>query len=436
MRRKKREKRNFYQLISVFVFLISVALCFLWFLKDSLIFLKKTPTQTEDGTFTEASSENSKPSEALRGVFIATVSNIDFPSSSALNEGAMKTELDAILNDAEKIGANTVIFQVRPAGDALYSSDIFPTSRYLVGEEGKDLTFDPLAYLIERAQLRKMNVIAWVNPYRITAFQSKTKLDAINQLSQKNPARKNPDWTVFYGGKLYYNPAVAEVRQLISDGVREICQKYRVKGILFDDYFYPYPVNGEYFDDSLTFSVVQSGISLEDWRRENVNSMVKICYETVKSVSQDLTFGISPFGIWKNVSSDPAGSKTNGMEAYHSLYCDATAWIEGGYVDYLAPQIYWNRGHKAADFSTLLNWWSDRVEGTGVSLYPALAAYKVSEFSDKSLEILGQISDVNDNPNSGGYFLYGYAAIQNNTENLFTLLREQAVEVSGSSNQK
>lgn len=360
--------------------------------------------------------------DEIRGIFIASVLNINFPSRPGLSEQEQKKELDSIVAISREAGLDTLYFQVRPTADALYPSKIFPTSRYLVENEGDEISFDPFMYLIETAESYNMKVMAWVNPYRITNFKSDSKKEALAALSENNPARLHPDWTVFYGGKLYYNPALQEVRDLIASGVREICENYRVAGILYDDYFYPYKVKGETFDDAKAYASYKGELSLDDWRRENVNKMVKQSFETVKSVSENITFGISPFGIWQNSSSDPKGSDTKGTEAYSELYCDALAWIDGGYIDFLAPQIYWERGSANQNFDTLTRWWSAQVDGTKVKLYIAHAAYKVQDFSLGAEEIVSQISYARAYMGVAGSIFYGFDDIQKNTKGLLDQL--------------
>ncbi|MBR2615868.1 MAG: family 10 glycosylhydrolase, partial [Clostridia bacterium] len=418
--------------------------------KDEINTLEDTEAMTEPVTdFTPAPDESvtleeivTRPSVALpavaddelRGAYVASVLNINFPSKPGLDENTLKSELDEIVLSSRRAGLDTLFFQVRPTGDALYPSAFFPSSRYLVEKEGDPISFDPLDYLILKAKEYNMDVVAWVNPYRITNFESKTRDAALEALCETNPARLHPEWTVFYGGKLYYNPAVPEVRDLISDGVREICENYEVRGILYDDYFYPYPVKGETFDDGEHYEAYTKSytasptLSLEDWRRENVNKMVRQSYQTVKAVSSDLSFGISPFGIWKNASSDPAGSDTKGSEAYFNIYCDALAWIRGGYVDYVAPQIYWERGNSAADFATLTRWWSAQVDGTDVKLYISHAAYKVGDFKLGADEIAQQIVYSRAFRGVSGNIQYGLADLMKNTgglaDRLYTLYRE------------
>ncbi len=375
--------------------------------------------QTESvGTKEDKETQPIIADDEIRGVYIAGVNNINFPSQSGLDEASLKRELDAIVETSRQTGFDTLYFQVRPTCDAFYHSDLFPSSRFVVKTEGDALPVDCLAYLTEKAAEYDMEVVAWVNPYRVTAKAYADKEAAIASLSENNPARKNPDWTVFYGGKLYFNPALQEVRDLICGGVREICRNYDVAGILYDDYFYPYPSGSEQFDDEESYAKSGSNLPLADWRRENVNAMVRQSYETVKAVGEDLTFGVSPFGIWKNASSDPKGSDTRGMEAYSSLYCDAVAWIEGGYIDYISPQIYWERGYNVADFATLTRWWSAQVDGTDVKLVISHAAYKAADFALGGEEVAQQIVYARQFMGSCGSIQYGYSDIAKNSAGL------------------
>ncbi len=410
----KKRKIVFFVLLSVFI--VSLILLLL------IIFLpsKKPPEEniTEEAPIQTEDLIPVVVDDEMRGVYIASVLNLNFPSKAGLDEASLKKELDDIVHLTRDTGFDTIFFQVRPTGDALYASEIFPSSRYLVKNEGDPIPFDPLSYLITKAAEFEMDVVAWVNPYRITSFSSDSKEEAIAQLSESNPARINPELSVFYGGKLYYDPALPEVWELIASGVKELCENYGIKGILYDDYFYPYPVGSEEFDDASSYERYGDGLSLADWRRQNVNQMVKLTFDTVKSVSKELSFGISPFGIWQNASSDPSGSDTKGMEAYSTIYCDAVAWIDGGYIDYISPQIYWERGHDAADFATLARWWSAKVDGTGVKLYISHAAYKVNDFASGASEITRQISFARTLMGSCGNIQYGFADIRQNTGGL------------------
>lgn len=417
MKKKKRKKILLFSLLGGVLFL---ALIFFLFLYPTLF--PQTPPETGEGpeetdTFPEE-AEKTVEDDEMRGVYIASVQNINFPSKPGLGEEALKAELDEIVTVARTTGFDTLFFQVRPTADALYQSSLFPTSAFLVEHQGDKIDFDPLAYIIEKAAEFEMEVVAWINPYRVTNTAQETKEDALSTLAETNPARQNPDWTVFFDGKLYFNPAHPSVRDLIQQGVKEVLQGYGVAGVLFDDYFYPYPVKGEVFDDAALYQASSSVLSLDDWRRENVNTLIRNCYETVKAQGENLTFGVSPFGIWQNAASHPGGSETRGMEAYSAIYCDALAWIEGEYVDYIAPQIYWERGNSAADFATLTRWWSAQVDGTSVKLYISHAAYKVGQFELGAEELLNQITYSRSFMGVSGNVMYGFADIVNNTSGL------------------
>ncbi len=418
----KKGKICFSFILSVVILLI-LFFCVFFFLRPAPP-SEKNPTTSQSETKEKEKIENALPDDEIRGVYIASVFNINYPSQKGLSEDQLKAELDTIVEKSRLTGFDTIYFQVRPSGDALYRSEIFPSSRYLVSKEGEEISFDSLSYLTEKAKEFDMSVVAWVNPYRITVSNAKSKEAALETLSENNPAKLHPDWTVFYGGKLYYDPSLSQVRDLIASGVKEICEGYDVAGILYDDYFYPYPVEGEDFDDAKAYEKSGTKLSLENWRRENVNQMVKLSYDTVKAVSKDLTFGISPFGIWKNASSDPRGSDTRGMEAYSSLYCDALAWIEGRYIDYISPQIYWERGFSAADFATLTRWWSAQVDGTGIGLVISHAAYRAGEFTYGGDEIAQQIRYARNYMGSCGSIQYGFEDILKNTEGVQDALKE------------
>ena len=367
----------------------------------------------------------------LRGVWIASVNNINFPSEKGLSAEQMMSEIDDIIKVCKEANLNAIFFQARPAGDALYDSKIFPPSKYLTGKQGDNLTegFDPLAYIIYAAHTENIEVHAWLNMYRITNGSKTYPEQDLTALAENNPARKNPSWVVKYDGKLWYNPGLPEVRELITDGVIEIVQNYDVDGIHFDDYFYPYPASGETFDDTGAFEKYgSSGQSLADFRRESVNKTVEEIYKAVKKTNPEVRFGISPFGIWANDSSIPTGSATSGLEAYHSLYSDAKAWINGGYIDYICPQIYWAFNTKAARYDVLVRWWSALVDGTDVDLYIGHAAYKVSSEFQNELELPRQVEFARTYMGVAGSVFYGYSEIAANEyktkENLAKLFEE------------
>ena len=263
---------------------------------------------------------------------------------------------------------------MRPCADALYKSEIYPWSIYLTGQQGvaPNSGFDPLAYWVEGAHKRGLELHAWINPYRITK-----SLAEWDKLAASSPAKKHPEWTVLYKDNYYFNPALPEVRQLVIDGAVELAQNYAVDGVHLDDYFYP----GTDFDDAKEYAA-QGGsyADIGDWRRNNVNLLVQGLNDALHKVRPEIQFGISPAGIWASNTLNPAGSATTSTySSYYNMYADSRGWVKSGWLDYIAPQIYWEAGHKTADFTALLNWWSDVVSGTKVKLYIGLADYKTLE---------------------------------------------------------
>lgn len=355
------------------------------------------------------------PASEVRGVWIASIYNIDYPSRTDLTAAELKAELDAILATCEKNNLNTVFFQVRPSCDALYNSSLFPVSQYI--STSGSLPFDPLEYLVRAAHEKNIFVHAWINPLRVSM---KNDLDA---LPENSPAKLHPEWVIPYvDGKLYFNAGLPEVRQLVVDGVREIVAGYDVDGIVFDDYFYPYPANNAdgtpgIFDDADTYAKYGGDYSnLADWRRSNINTLIRAVYETVKTTDKDCLFGVSPFGIWQNDDGTNGGSATRGFEGYTSLYCDALAWVAGGYVDYLSPQIYWRFSAEATAYDILLRWWNTALDNTGVDLYVSHAAYRYEdgEWTNPTNELTEQVSFARSEISYKGSIFYGYDEINRN----------------------
>lgn len=373
------------------------------------------PASRQENTQDAAARQDqplSPPVAELRGVWIATVGNIDYPSSPDASPREKKSELDRIVSNCAQWGLNAIFFQVRPCADAFYDSDYFPVSRFFQSDGGA-LDFDPLQYLIRAAAAQQIDVYAWVNPMRVTYGSS-----SYDALPASHVAKQNPDWVVTYASNAYFDPGLPEVRAYIAQGVAEIAARYDVKGIVFDDYFYPYPVYDEYgqamtFDDSASFRASKNGMDLDDWRRGNVNTLVKTCYEAVKDADTDCVFGISPFGIWKNNDGTGNGSDTNGLEAYHALYCDATAWARGGYVDFIAPQLYWTCDSEIASFLTLAEWWNRQLADSGVTLYISHGLYQYGNWQTAG-EITRQIAAARSKSAFRGSIFYGYGALVRN----------------------
>ena len=362
-----------------------------------------------------------------RGVWIASVENIDFPAKPGLSAQKLRCDLRQIVKKAKEIGFNMIAFQVRPTCDALYRSSLFPVSSYLAGEQTDTLpdNFDPLDYLIRIAHKEGIAVHAWVNPLRVTMGKQNAPKTDPNALHPMNPARLHPEWTIPYSdGKLYFNCGLPEVRKLIADGVREITANYPVDGIVFDDYFYPYPGPGGKFDDDEAYEIYGNGLSHDDWRRENVNKMVEACYRAVKDTKSEVEFGIAPFGIWRNDDGKNGGSATKGLSSADRIYCDALAWMKAGTVDYIAPQIYWSFAFEIARFDILADWWEKEAEKyPGVRYLICHAVYRAKNFDNEN-EIGDQIAYAEKLARYSGAIHYGFGAIVRNDRNVADQLKK------------
>lgn len=315
------------------------------------------------------------PMFEFRGVWVATVTNIDWPSRQGLDANTLKAEAIKILDLHQELGMNAIILQVRPASDAIYPSALEPWTKYLSGIQGVSPggAFDPLKFWIEEAHKRGMELHAWINPFR-AAMRSDEPLHS------SHPAALNPHWTINYANRLYYNPGLAEVRNHIRLVIADLVSRYNIDGLHMDDYFYPYPVRGEIFDDSLTFNQsikTNKDIGIDDWRRENINIFIKETYETIKKIKPWVKFGVSPFGVWRNRIDDPRGSDSRaGVTCYDHLYADVLYWYEKGWIDYLVPQIYWSTKDEAANYTKLANWWNDAIKER--HLYIGHGIYKIN----------------------------------------------------------
>ncbi|MFJ2059061.1 glycoside hydrolase family 10 protein [Streptomyces sp. NPDC087908] len=311
----------------------------------------------------------------FRGVWIATVSCRDWPSRPGLTAEAQRAELLAHLDTAVARRLTAVILQVRPTADAFWPSPYEPWSEYLTGTQGRDPGWDPLGTAVEEAHARGLELHAWFNPYRVANHTDPGRLAA------GHPARVNPGWVLPYGGKLYYDPGLPEVRRLTQDAMLDAVRRYDVDAVHWDDYFYPYPVAGEVFADDASYA--RYGGEFPDrasWRRHNTDLLVSETAERIRAVAPGTAFGVSPFGVWRNSDRDPEGSDTRaGVAGYDDLHADTRKWIREGWIDYVMPQLYWHIGLPAADYATLLPWWDRVVRGTGVDLYIGEALYKAGD---------------------------------------------------------
>ncbi len=375
--------------------------------------------------------------EDTRAVYVATVSNINFPSRPDLTAEELASEMDLIVETSKSAGMNTVILQVRPSCDAFYKSDIFPVSRYL--SSSGVLTLDCLEYMTEKCHENGMALWAWINPYRISSN---------GEVPTDGPAAQLSEFTVDYNGKISFDPSSEEVMELICDGVTEILSRYPVDGVIFDDYFYPYveyvtAASGEKtpveFDDRAAFEAVEENFdSVGDFRRDNVDRMVEKVHLAVKEKASNCPFGIAPFGIWKNNNGSNGGSDTRGLQSYSAIYCDTVKWIENGWVDFVAPQIYWDCESTAANYRTLVTWWNGVVaeanekNGTDISFFVSHAAYKYQD-TFLSGEMTEQLFYAEAFDSYKGSLFYSYAAIAQNTGGVTEEIREHYFEKDAAS---
>jgi uncharacterized lipoprotein YddW (UPF0748 family) len=323
-----------------------------------------------------AHSLNARRTLEIRGVWIATVNNIDWPSRRDLRADEQQTELLAIFDRTAALGLNTVFLQVRPAADAIYPSDQAPWTEYLTGTSGRapEPEYDPLAFAVTEAHKRGLQLHAWFNPFRAR------HATATSPLAPSHVASRRPDLVRNYGAQLWLDPGDVAAHQEVLAAVADVVQRYDVDGVHVDDYFYPYPeqVSGAEapFPDEPTWLRYRASggrLSRDDWRRNNINHFVQTLYTTVKRIRGDVTVGISPFGIWRPGYPKPI----RGFDAYDKLYADSRLWLRRGWVDYLAPQLYWPIERREQSFSTLLGWWL-RQDRRRRGIVPGLSISRVA----------------------------------------------------------
>lgn len=323
----------------------------------------------------------------FRGAWVASVHNINFPSKRGLSVAAQKSEIIRMLEVAKRCRLNALMVQVRPEGDALYASRLEPWSRYLTGTQGQNPGYDPLAFFISEAKKRSIEVHAWMNPYRAAANFSHPR--AANHIS-----RRFPQYTYKIGTVLMMDPGSPEVQDHVVNVVRDILSRYDLAGVHFDDYFYPYPTTGGHvypFPDDKTYAAYRQrggGLSKADWRRDNVNTLIRKVGQVVRSAKPGAKFGVSPFGIYQ--PGVPVGIKA-GVDMFNQLYADPLKWMREGWIDYLSPQLYWREGGPQS-FSLLLRWWrSPEANPRGVPIWPGIAVDRLSSHGWPSAEIARQL---------------------------------------------
>lgn len=294
----------------------------------------------------------------MRGAWVATVANIDWPTDRLADAQTQKAELVRIIDSLHLNGVNAIMFQVRPTADALYKSDIEPWSEWLTGEQGKapSSEFDPLQTAVEECHKRCMELHAWINPYRVTNTPNA-------KLASNHLYFKKPELFLQYGEKIYFDPGRSETAEFLLKVLKDMVTRYDVDGLHLDDYFYPYPIKGKDFPDEATYKANPRGFKNKgDWRRDNVNQIVQRIHQMLLETKPWVQFGISPFGVWRNKSQDSKGSDTKaGCTNYDDLYADVILWANKGWIDYIAPQLYWEIGKTVADYAVLAPWWRENV---------------------------------------------------------------------------
>jgi uncharacterized lipoprotein YddW (UPF0748 family) len=355
----------------------------------------------------------------FRAVWVATVGNIDWPSKPGLSTWDQQRELLAILDRAVALNLNAIIFQVRPGADAFFASTLEPWSQYLTGRQGRapDPPWDPLAFAVEQAHKRGLELHAWFNPYR--ASYTRDTLNARTHISQTNPSLVRQ-----YGRFLWMDPGDAQVRRRSVRAIVDVAKRYDVDGVHIDDYFYPYPENDSAgkkieFPDSATYAryVATGGkLSRDDWRRSNVDKLVEELYNGVHAVKPSVRVGVSPFGIWR-----PGNPQTiKGFDAYEQIYADSKKWLQNGWLDYLAPQLYWPIARPDQSFPVLHDWWLS-VNSKKRHIWPGLATYRVAESSQRRIpaqEIVDEIDTTRVRGGDLGHIHFNASALMKNPDSL------------------
>jgi len=366
--------------------------------------------ETDDTDIKEV--PNQSRSSEFRAVWIATINNIDWPSNPNLPVEAQKGEFLRLLDTFQKFNMNVVILQVRAASDAFYESKSEPWSQFLTGKQGKAPRpyYDPLAWAIEMCHQRGMELHAWFNPFRVRNL-------GYYPLDPNSFAAKHPQYVKEFDKKYFLDPGYPEVISHLVEVIAEVATNYDVDAILLDDYFYPYPVDGKKFGDEKSFAKYGHHYypkRLKEWRRENINRFISSLHDTLTQVNPKIKFGISPFGIWRNKSVDPTGSAgLRGMSSYDDLYADVRKWLMNGWIDYVIPQLYWEKGNHFGDFTSLVQWWSENSYGK--PLYIGQALYKSTAMKNGWVqpdELTEQINYLRTNQKVRGFAFYSASNIQ------------------------
>lgn len=344
---------------------------------------------TPSGNTSKPAGKTQQNNEPMRGIWLATVSRLDWPpvnsvniSSPAIRINKQKEALTAKLDNLKQLGINTVFFQVKPDGTALWDSKILPWSDTLTGKIGENPGYDPLQFILDEAHKRGMKVHAWFNPYRVTTNTKPSTVAELNRTLSQQPASifvLHRDWIRISSDRFVLDPGIPEARDWITSIVAEVVAKYPVDGVQFDDYFYTETPGSSLNDNQTWRKYGQQYASKADWRRHNTQLLIEQVSHTIKQLKPEVEFGVSPAGVWRNRSHDPLGSDTRGAAAYDESYADTRLWVQQGLLDYIAPQLYWPFARDAARYDVLAKWWADVVKPTKTRLYIGVALYKVGE---------------------------------------------------------
>ncbi len=358
------------------------------------------------------------PKRELRGVWVATVQNIDWPSPHNYDGAKQKSEFIDLLNSHQKTGINALFVQIRTASDALYAKSAEPWTTYLSGKQGQAPSpyYDPLEFMIDQTHARGMEFHAWLNLNRAS-------MSSRSLLSSEHVARKHPEWLLSYNGQLLFDFGIPAVRHYIAGLVRNIIVNYDVDGIHFDDYFYPYPDPKSTLKDEDTYLKYRhAGESKADWRRRNTSALIQEISETIRKTNPKIKFGISPFGIWRHKTSDPVNGMptVRGLQSYDDLYADTDHWLKQGWLDYIAPQLYWDTSHRVAPFKPLADWWN--AHSYGKPVYFGMASYHLGDvWTNKEMKKQVEIS--RSMSNGQGLIFYSSTSLTKNTKAFRDTLR-------------
>jgi uncharacterized lipoprotein YddW (UPF0748 family) len=348
----------------------------------------------------------------FRAAWIATVDNIDWPTKGNWDAESQKAEFIKIIDMHKRNGLNALVVQIRPATDAFYPSPYEPWSQFLTGKQGAPPQpyYDPLQFMVDECHKRGFEFHAWMNPYR-AVFNTKQ-----SKQSPTHITKIHPEWFVTYGDHRYFDPGNKEAQKFVNKVVEDVVKRYNIDAIHFDDYFYPYKLPRKDFPDAKTFKQYGNGLLRDDWRRSNCDSIIATLSRTIKRVNPKCKFGISPFGIWRNSNKDSInGSNTNGGSSnYDDLYADILLWLKNDWIDYVAPQLYWEFEHKIAPYQTLLDWWNEHTYGK--HLYIGLAIYRAgsNENWKDSTQLPRQIEALREKKNVKGMIFFSSKSFNNN----------------------